>query len=133
MGRHSVAAQAKTPSRRFILSIVAGVAVVGLVASGVYLWVGGHLNPIFASADEAACETVEPIVVVADPSIANAVIELADDFAANPKHCVELDVRAQDSADTTAALAAGTLEADAWIPDSSVWIDFGFTPEYTSI
>ena len=67
MGRHSVAAPAKTPSRRFILSIVAGVAVVGLVASGVYLWVGGHLNPIFASADEAACETVEPIVVVADP------------------------------------------------------------------
>lgn len=123
MGRHSVAAQAKTPSRRFILSIVAGVAVVGLVASGVYLWVGGHLNPIFASADEAACETVEPIVVVADPSIANAVIELADDFAANPKQCVELDVRAQDSADTTAALAAGTLEVDAWIPDSSVWIE----------
>lgn len=123
MGRHSVAAQAKTPSRRFILSIVAGVAVVGLVASGVYLWVGGHLNPIFASADEAACETVEPIVVVADPSIANAVIELADDFAANPKQCVELDVRAQDSADTAAALAAGTLEADAWIPDSSVWIE----------
>ena len=123
VGRHSVAAQAKTPSRRFIVSIVAGVAVVGLVASGVYLWVGGHLNPIFASADEVACETVEPFVVVADPSIANAVIELADDFAANPKECVELDVRAQDSADTTAALAAGTLEADAWIPDSSVWIE----------
>jgi hypothetical protein len=123
VGRHSVAAPAKTPSRRFILSIVAGVAVIGLVASGVYLWVGGHLTPLFASADETTCETIDPIVVVADTSIAAAVIELADDFSASPKRCVELDVRAQDSADTTAALAAGTLEADAWIPDSSVWIE----------
>ena len=123
MGRHSVAAPAKTPSRRFILSVAAGVAVIGLVASGVYLWVGGHLNPLFASADEAACESVEPVVVIADPSIATAVIELADDFSASPKRCADVEVRAQDAADTTAALAAGTLEADAWIPDSSVWIE----------
>ncbi len=123
MGRHSVAAPAKTPSRRFILSIAAGVAVIGLVASGVYLWVGGHLNPLFASADEAACETVEPVVVVADPSIASPVIQLAKDFSASPKRCIEVEVRAQDAADTTAALAAGTLKADAWIPDSSVWVE----------
>ncbi|GAA2028445.1 substrate-binding and VWA domain-containing protein [Agromyces tropicus] len=122
MGRHSVAAPAKTPSRRFILSIIAGVAVVGVVASGVYLWVGGHLNPLFASAGEPACEEIEQLQIVADPSIAAPIEELAADFDADPKRCVETKVRAQDSADTAAELAAGTLSADAWVPDSSVWL-----------
>ncbi|WP_353827222.1 VWA domain-containing protein [Agromyces sp. SYSU T0242] len=110
------------PSRRFILSVIAGVAVIGIVASGVYLWVGGHLNPIFATADENACEEVEQLDIVADPSISGSIAELASDFDADPKRCVETAVRAQDSADTAAELAAGTLSADAWVPDSSVWL-----------
>ncbi|WP_400999553.1 VWA domain-containing protein [Agromyces sp. GXQ0307] len=122
MGRHSVAAPAKAPSRRFILSIVAGVAVIGIVASGVYLWVGGHLNPIFASAGEPACDEIEELSIVADTSIAPAIEELAADFDADPTRCVETSVRAQDSADTAAELASGTLSADAWVPDSSSWL-----------
>ena len=96
MGRHSVAASAKLPSRRFILSVAAGVAVIGLVASGVYLWVGGHLNPLLAAADQPACDEPEQILVIADTSIASSVAELAADFDADPKRCVTTEVRAQD-------------------------------------
>jgi hypothetical protein len=123
VGRHSVAAPAQKPDRRFVVSIVAGIAAVGVVASAVFLWVGGHLDPLLASADEPACEQVTDLVIVADPSIAPAVTELAADFDADPDRCVQTEVRAQDAADTAAALAAGSLTADAWIPDSSVWID----------
>lgn len=123
MGRHSVAAPAQKPDRRFILSVISGLAIVGLVASGVFLWVGGHLNPLFASADEPACEEITELVVVADTSIAPALTALAEDFDASGEHCLDTEIRAQDAADTAAALAAGSLKADAWIPDSSVWID----------
>lgn len=105
------------------MSVAAGVAVVALVASGVYLWVGGHLNPILAAADQSACDETEQILVVADSSIAPSLAELAADFDASPTLCVETQVRAQDSADTAATVAAGTSDADIWIPDSTVWID----------
>jgi hypothetical protein len=123
VGRHSVAAPAQKPDRRFVVSVLAGISVVVLVASGVFVWVGGHLNPLFASADEAACTEVTELVVVADTSIAPALQELASDFDADAERCVTTEVRAQDAADTAAALAAGGLSAHAWIPDSSVWLD----------
>ncbi|MRG60958.1 VWA domain-containing protein [Agromyces sp. CFH 90414] len=124
MGRHSIAASAKKPTRALILSIVAGVAVVGLVASGVFLWVGGHLNPLFASAsDPTACESPETLQIVADTSIAPVLDNIAADFDASGDHCVATTVQPQDAADSAAVAAAGGLEADAWIPDSSVWVD----------
>ncbi|MFB6611884.1 substrate-binding domain-containing protein [Agromyces sp. NPDC056379] len=122
MGRHSEAATAKKPGRRFILSIIGAVVVVGLVASGVFLWVGGYLNPIFASADSGCAET-EQLAIVADPSIAPALAEIAEKFDADPDHCVATEVTAQDSADTAAVVASGGVKIDAWVPDSSVWID----------
>jgi succinyl-diaminopimelate desuccinylase len=79
------------PSRRFIMSIVAGVAVIGLVASGVYLWVGGHLNPLFAAADQPACDEPEQVIVIADTSIAPSVAELAADFDADPPTRAEVE------------------------------------------
>ena len=122
MGRHSTKAPAKKPGRALILSAVAALAVVSLIATGVYLWVGGHLNPLFASA-EAGCIEPEQLVVVADTSIAPALGELAEDFDATSEHCVATVVKPQDSADTAAVLASGTLNADAWVPESSVWLD----------
>ncbi|MGR2751293.1 substrate-binding domain-containing protein [Agromyces arachidis] len=113
----------KVPNRRFLLSVAAGAAVIALVASGVYMWVGGHLNPLFAAADQPSCDEPEQMVVVADTSIAPSVAELAADFDADPKRCVQTEVRAQDSADTAASVAAGTSDADVWIPDSTFWID----------
>ena len=122
MGRHSVKAPAKRPGRALILSIVAAVAVVGVVASGVFLWVGGYLNPLFAAAD-AGCADSERIVIVADTTIAPALTDIAEDFDAASETCVQTKITSQDSADTSAVLASGGLDADAWIPESVVWVD----------
>jgi hypothetical protein len=122
VGRHSEAATAKQPGRKLILSIIGAVVVVGLVASGVFLWVGGYLNPLFASAD-AGCAETEQLAIVADTSIAPALREIAEKFDADPDRCVSTEITAQDSADTAAVVASGGEEADAWVPESSVWLD----------
>jgi von Willebrand factor type A domain len=122
VGRHSVKAPAKRPGRALLLSIAAALAVVSIVASGVFLWVGGYLNPFFAAA-ESGCLEREQLVVVADTSIAPALADIAKDFDAASDTCVQTEVKAQDSADTSAVLASGGLNADAWVPESSVWLD----------
>ncbi|MGW9631045.1 VWA domain-containing protein [Agromyces sp. NPDC055520] len=122
MGRHSVAASAKQPSRKLTLSIIGAVVVVGVVASGVFVWAGGYLNPLFASAD-TGCAATEELVVVADTSIAPALTKLAERFDENSELCVSTEITAQDSADTAAVVASGGAEIDAWVPESSVWID----------
>ena len=122
MGRHTVKAPAKRPGRALILSIIAAFAVVGIVASGVFLWVGGHLNPLFAAA-ESGCIDSQRLVVIADTSIAPALADIAKDFDTSSEVCVETVVKPQDSADTAAVIASGGADADAWVPESSVWVD----------
>ncbi|HEY1106579.1 MAG TPA: VWA domain-containing protein [Agromyces sp.] len=122
MGRHTVAVQVKKPARKFVMSIIGAVAVVAVVGTGVFLWIGGHLDPLLASAD-AGCSDPQKLVVVADRAIAPAVAEVADEFDRSSEHCVTTEVTPQDSADTSAVLAAGTVDADAWVPESSVWLD----------
>ncbi len=122
MGRHSIKAPARMPGRALIFSFIAAVAVVGLVATGVFLWVGGHLNPLFAAA-ESGCSDSEQLVIVADTSIAPALTEVAKDFDATTEACVVTEITAQDSADTAAVLASGGLDADAWVPESRVWLE----------
>ncbi|MBT2498872.1 VWA domain-containing protein [Agromyces sp. ISL-38] len=122
MGRHSISAAAKRPGRRLVLSIIAALAVVGIVGSGVFLWVGGYLSPLFAAAD-MGCTDPEQLVIVADPSIAPALAGIAKDFDAASEECVATKVKSQDSADTAAVLASGNSKADAWVPESSVWLD----------
>ncbi|MFD4420790.1 VWA domain-containing protein [Agromyces sp. NPDC058484] len=112
----------KKPGSALIPSIIAAVAVVGIVASGVFLWVGGHLNPLFAAA-ESGCTDSRRLVIVADTSIAPALADIAKDFDAASEACVKTEITAQDSADTAAVLASGGLDADAWVPESSVWLD----------
>ncbi|WP_133411894.1 substrate-binding domain-containing protein [Agromyces badenianii] len=122
MGRHAVVAPVKMPGRKLILSIIGAVVVVGVVASGVFLWVGGYLNPIFASADPGCAETGK-VVVVADTSIAPALTEIAEQFDEASELCLSTEIIAQDSADTAAVVASGGAEADVWVPESSVWLD----------
>ena len=122
MGRHTVAAPASMPRRRIVMSIIGAVAVIALVGSGVFLWVGGYLNPLFAAA-ESGCVTTETLTVVADRTIAPALTEIAKDFDEESGECVTTEITAQDSADTAAVFASGNADADAWVPESSVWID----------
>ncbi|GAA1820108.1 VWA domain-containing protein [Agromyces neolithicus] len=122
MGRHTVAAPASMPRRGIVMSIIGAVAVVALVGSGVYLWVGGHLNPLLASADGGCAEPVQ-LAVVADRTIAPALTAIAEDFDDANDGCVSTEITAQDSADTAAVLASGSADADAWVPESSVWLD----------
>lgn len=123
VGRHSVTASAKKSRRgRLYLSIVAAVVVVGVVASGVYLWVGGHLDPSQAAAG-SGCDGVEELHIVADTTIAPVLTDIAADFDEANEGCVSTEVTAQESADTSAVLASGGLDADAWVPQSAVWVD----------
>ena len=121
MGRHSVTASAKKSRRGLYLSVIAAVVVVGVVASGVYLWVGGHLDPQAAAGTE--CESVEQLHIVADTTIAPVLSDIAADFDATNDGCVSTEVTSQESADTSAVLASGGLDVDAWVPQSSVWVD----------
>ena len=122
MGRHSVKDPARKPGRALVFSIIAAVAIVAIVGSGVYLWVGGHLSPLFAAA-ESGCAETEQVVVVADTSIATALTDVAKDYDASSDACIETVIKAQDSADTAAVVASGGVDADAWVPESSVWVD----------
>ena len=122
MGRHTVAAPASMPRRRIVMSIIGAVAVIALVGSGVYLWVGGHLNPLLASAD-GGCAEPEELVVVADPTIAPALDQIAKDFDAASSDSCTTEITPQDSADTAAVFATGSADADAWVPESRVWLD----------
>ena len=84
MGRHTVAAPVKKPRRNLVLSIVAAAAVVGVVGSGVFLWVGGHLDPLLANAD-TACTEPEQLAIVADRSIAPALATAIEETYTRPR------------------------------------------------
>jgi Mg-chelatase subunit ChlD len=99
-----------------VLALVGGAGVVGAA------WSGGHLAAFFSAGNP--CDTVTSLVVVADPSIAPALKSVAADFDERAKNCSDTVVRSQSSADTAALLASGVRSsADAWVPDSTVWID----------
>jgi len=111
---------AGTPRRRRAL-IAGGVAAL-LIATGGALWAGGVIAPPASPAAAEGCPERRAIVVVADPSIADAARQTAERLNADAEACLAAEVVAQDSADTAAALAAGSFTGDAWIPDSSVWV-----------
>ncbi|MUL42519.1 VWA domain-containing protein [Streptomonospora sp. PA3] len=71
-----------------------------------------------------------PLSVAASPEIAPALTEIAAGFNENNDgvdgRCVEVEVRAAESADITYGITgsgptAGETESDVWIPDSSLW------------
>ncbi|QEO15506.1 VWA domain-containing protein [Agromyces intestinalis] len=93
-----------------------------IVITGGLIWIGGSLSPLLASA-EAGCPSVDEFTVVADPSVVPVVEQIAADFDAEYDGCIRTVIRSQTAADTVALVAAGGLDADVWLPDSSVWIE----------
>ena len=107
--------EAKRPGRALILSIVAALAVVGIVASGVFVWVGGYLNPLFAAAD-AGCAGSERLAIVADTTIAPALTAIAKEFDAQRDAAMDQFYRGDHSWLATLDGAIRELE----IPDQEV-------------
>jgi Ca-activated chloride channel family protein len=117
------APRAPWSGKRLISPVAAGVAILVLV-TGAGMLAGNGLTSIFrANASGQDCVDPTTIRIIADESIAPALTSIAADFDLQQEHCVNTEIKAQRSGDTSALLAsnaAGT--ADAWIPDSPVWV-----------
>lgn len=114
------------PRWRRALVVATGIVVaIALVAGGVAVgssWSGGSLESFFASG--AGCGTTTKLTIVSDPSIAPVLKTVAKTFDGRKNACVKTTVQSQQSADTAALLASGVkTTADAWVPDSSVWLE----------
>ncbi|QEE61894.1 VWA domain-containing protein [Salinibacterium sp. dk2585] len=114
----------RTP--RNLLSPIAAAAAVLILVTGAGVAISqGGLASIFAANASGGLGCTDPVelVVVTDTSIHGAMTNVAKDFDANSEVCVSTEVRAQSSGDTAALLASNALaDADAWVPDSSLWI-----------
>ncbi|QYH36789.1 substrate-binding domain-containing protein [Salinibacterium sp. M195] len=96
---------------------------VAVVIGGIqFIGVGWFTNAVGTIA--GGCTELRPITVAADPSIAPALTLVAAEFDEAEGNCTTTEIRAQDSADTSALFASGVAgDLDAWVPDSSAWID----------
>ncbi len=106
-----------------MLIIVAVIAVAAVAIAGVQAvtsgWLGSTVGSLFS-----LCPERTALTVVADPTISPVVESVAAAFDKESGNCTVTEIRAQDSADTAALLASGAGgDVDAWIPDSTVWIE----------
>ena len=121
MGRHTVAAPVKRPGRTFILSIIGAVAVIALVGIRC-LPLGRRLVQPAVRVGRSGCTSRAAHGRRRHVDRAGAP-DIADDFDATTRAACRPRSRPQDSADTAAVRLGWTLDADAWVPESSVWID----------
>jgi len=129
-GRHLAGPPGHRPAGRrsaghsiFLVALIMVVALLG--AFGAYLFVN-------RSSDASACgsKTVT-LQVVADPDQAGLLRDAARDYATTKPvvgdRCVNINVRALDSPEATAALATGWTDQaagprpDVWVPAASTW------------
>ncbi|WP_169080103.1 VWA domain-containing protein [Microcella alkalica] len=104
-------------------AVFAAVTAMTLVIAGVVGWRAGLIDPL-VSAFASGCGDRVELTVAVDPEAAAIAADVAADLSVDDEACVLLDVREQESADTAAVVAAGALAGvDAWIPDSTVWLD----------
>ncbi|GAA1504880.1 hypothetical protein BJ978_002493 [Agromyces terreus] len=109
-----------------MLGISASITVLAVVFVLGFVWIGSAVEAE-PHATRVACDEnqVDPIRVVADPSIAGAVEYTASRLpvATNSGRCLVAEVVAQSSSDSVASIASGQFDADVWIPGSGVWLE----------
>lgn len=115
------------------------IVLVGLIVGGAVYWTGRGTDKAAASGgdvqagnQDAACGE-RRFSIAADPRIAATVRQVVSSLP--PDACISVGVRAATSADVAADVAraegkglGGTLP-DAWIPDSSLWLDIAGASE----
>ncbi|MGV8852531.1 MAG: VWA domain-containing protein [Rhodoglobus sp.] len=109
--------------KRWWLAPIALVSVAAVIVAGVQFGALGWLSNVVAPL-AGGCSEVRPIVVAADPSIAPALTTVAAQFDEAEGNCTATEIRSVVSADAAALFASGVGgDLDAWVPDSSAWID----------
>jgi hypothetical protein len=113
----------RAAQRRKRLGLLVG-AIVVLAAALVVVLVLALLRGDADAAEPPASGACLPagLSITADPTVAEAVESIVGDLDGVGADCPEVTVRAEVSAETAQALAAGEAPAfDVWVPDSAMW------------
>ena len=126
-GRHAPSSESK-PRRRWLFVLTAVVVVTAVIST--VLIAGMRRDGSSARAGAATpCAHSVTLNVLASPSIAKPVQQVADAWMASPdaplrNGCLHIAVTARDDAAAEAQLASGAAPSTTtWIPNSTVWAD----------
>ncbi|KAF2412697.1 hypothetical protein B1729_13765 [Microbacterium sp. B35-04] len=104
-----------------LLAVILTLAVAIAVVLGILFLRGAADEP--ETAPPAAGECLPSALrITSDPAVAGALEAIVADLPGSGSDCPDVTVRAEDSAVTAAALAAGSApDFDVWVPDSAMW------------
>lgn len=120
---HTLSPQARRRARTLTIASFTATAIVAiLLAGGAWTMLGGP----------GGCPRSTVINVAAAPDMASALQELAGRYNSDSDSCGQVQVTEQDSADvlntvTGHSLTSGGVQPDAWVPESTFWLDLAGT------
>lgn len=104
-----------------LLSVILALAVAIAVVLGILFLRGAADEPQTAPTAAEEC-LPSGLRITADPAVAEALEAIVADLPGSGSDCPDVTVRAEESAITAAALAAGSApDFDVWVPDSAMW------------
>jgi hypothetical protein len=104
-----------------LLTVILALAVAIAVVLGILFLRGAADEPQTAPTAAEEC-LPSGLRITADPAVAEALEAIVADLPESGSDCPDVTVRAEDSAVTAAALAAGSVpDFDVWVPDSAMW------------